>query len=270
MENAREIVLFLIDANPIAWGTKNISFTEAISQLFSYLSQMILSDVFQLAPVLAYNQCGVSWLFPSPDEAPLLIKGSLQATNPAEILSYCKTIAQKLAEFSRKCTTIEQNRNDVRLDVAISTAICHLNRYPPDFLKRILVLTPSNDSKSNFESTMNSIYAAHRINITIDSILIDVSDSLFLNQAAIITNGFSITIKNRVQYLLQYLLSIPPLPIRNLIVLKEVKAENYTTPAVNTKDLINQGIMCPVCLSVFEQKNEKIRICEVCKSREQI
>ena len=244
---------------------------------------MILSDVFQLAPVIAYNQCGVHWLFPSPDRAELLIKGSLQATNTDEILSYCQSINQNLCDFAKQCANVDQTTNDVRLDVAISTALCHLNRYSSEYLKRILVITPSKDtfddksndrnkeSEANFESTMNSIFAAHRINVTIDSILINVPESLFLNQASILTNGFSTSICNmtRIQYLLQYLLSIPPLPIRNLIVLKKVKAIDYKTPAVNTNNLIDQGIMCPVCLSVFEKTDKPINICSVCRSNQQ-
>lgn len=276
MENSHEIVLFLIDTNPIAWNIleKNgVSFHTVISQVYSYLSQMILSDVFQLAPLIAYNQCGVHWLFPTPEDAELLIKGSLQATNTDEIISYCKSINQNLCYFAQKCAEIEQTTNDVRLDVAISTALCHLNKYPSEYLKRIIVITPSKDSEANFESTMNAIFAAHRIKVTIDSILIDRQDSLFLNQASILTGGFSISISqttNRIKYLLQYLLSIPPLPIRDLIVLKKVKAIDYKTPAVNTKKLIDQGIMCPVCLSVFEKTDRPINKCIVCNSKQQL
>lgn len=287
MEHQREIVLFLIDTNPIAWNKlekKGDSFVSVISQVYSYLTQMILSDVFQLAPVIAYNQCGVHWLFPTPEDAENLIKGNLQATNTDEIINYCQSINKNLCEFAKNCAEVEQHTNDVRLDVAISTALCHLNRYPSEYLKRIMIITPSQDSKANFESTMNAIFAAHRIKVTIDSIFLysqesnhidnqDKSESLFLNQASILTGGFSISINqgtNRIQYLLQYLFSIPPLPIRNMIVLKKVKAIDYKTPAVNTKKLIDQGVMCPVCLSVFEKQEKPLNRCSVCGLRQDL
>ncbi|OHT13715.1 hypothetical protein TRFO_16035 [Tritrichomonas foetus] len=269
----REVVLFLIDTNPVAWNKleeEGVRFTDILSQLYAYLTQMILSDVFQLAPIIAYNQCGVHWLFPAPEQAESLINGNLQVTNSDEILSYCNSINKNLCDFANQCSTAEQKTNDVRLDVAISTALCHLNRYPKEFMKRIFVITPSKDSESSFESTMNAIFAAHRINVTIDSVLINISESLFLNQAAILTNGFTISVKNRLKYLLQYFLSIPPLPVRNLMVLKKVKAIDYKTPSVNTKELIDQGLMCPICLSVYQKTDKPLNTCKVCKSYQQL
>ena len=269
----REIVLFLIDTNPIAWNKLesefSVSFSSVMSQIYSYLMQMVLSDVFQLPPLLAYNQCGVKWLFPSPDQATALISGNLQATNTGEIVSYCRAINNCLSAFANECAEKEQKVNDVRLDVAISTALCHLNKYPSNYLKRIIVITPSNDSESCFESTMNSIFTAHRINVTIDSLLLNVKDSLFLNQAAILTGGFSLSIQKRLPYIFQYLLALPPLPIRGLIELKKVQARNYTAPAVNTKKLIDQGLMCPVCLSVYEKDDKPLNKCQVCNMNQQ-
>jgi hypothetical protein len=74
---------------------------------------------------------------------------------------------------------------------------------------------------------MNAVFAAHRINVVVDSVLISVKMSLFLNQAAILTNGFSITLMTRPKCLMQYLLTITPLSGRKYIVMTKVKAIDY-------------------------------------------
>jgi hypothetical protein len=272
---SREVVVFLVDVNPVAWTGVNpqddITFPEFLDQLFSYLSQMILCDIFQLAPVVAYNQFGARWLFPSPDRVDALIRGRLQATNPDEILDYCRRILEGLRGFSTECAAVRAPRDSgVRLDIALSFALCHLNKYAAGVSKRIMVLTRSDDPVANFESTMNAVFAAHRIGVAIDSMLIKLSSSLFLNQAAILTGGFSIALITRPKCLIQYLLAVPPLSIRHLFVLKKVKANEYKTPAVNTKQMIDIGLMCPVCLSVFEKTEKPLFRCTVCGTRQQI
>jgi transcription initiation factor TFIIH subunit 3 len=272
---SREVVVFLVDANPVEWAHVNpqqdITFPEFLDQLFAYLSQMILCDVFQLAPVVAYNQFGARWLFPAPERVDSLISGRLQATNTDEVLDYCRRLLDGLRRFAAECARVPSPRDTgVRLDVALSFALSHLNKYPADANKRIMVLTRSPDPVANFESTMNAVFAAHRIRVVIDSILIKVRSSLFLNQAAILTNGFSIALQTRPKCLIQYLLTIPPLCIRHLIVLKKVKAIDYKTPAVNTKNMIDIGLMCPVCLSVFEKTEKPMFRCTVCGTRQQI
>jgi transcription initiation factor TFIIH subunit 3 len=271
----REITLLLLDTNPIEWskpkGPSDLTIKEFLDQVFAFLTQMILSDIFQIAPVIAYNQYGARWMFPLPDRASQVISGRLQATNPDEVLSYCSCIVENLQSFANDCAAspITDDRG-VRLDVALSLALCHLNKYHPESRKRILVLTRSADPVVNFESTMNAIFAAHRINVVIDSVLISLPSSLFLNQAALLTHGFSISVTTRVKCLMQYLLTIPPLTVRPYFLLKRVKAIDYKTPAVNTKNLIDMGLMCPVCLSVYEDTGKPMGRCVVCHTREQI
>jgi hypothetical protein len=274
----REVVVLLLDTNPIKWAERpessfqpHITFSEFLDQVFAYLTQMILSNIFQIAPAIAYNQYGAKWLFPQPEKIDQLISGRLQATNPDEVLSYCQTIVRNLHAYAKQCaSTPDQPDSGVRLDIALSLALCHLNKYPPEVNKRVLVLTRSADPIVNFESTMNSVFAAHRIGVVVDSILISVKTSLFLNQAAILTNGFSIALLNRPNCLMQYLLTIPPLSIRKFIVMTKVKAIDYKTPAVNSKNMIDMGILCPICLSVYEKTTTPIYRCTVCGSRQQM
>jgi hypothetical protein len=97
-----------------------------------------------------------------------------------EILDYCHQLLDGLGCFASVCA-------GVPLDVAPSFGLCHLNKCAADINRRIPVLTRSSDRVANFESTMNAVFATHHI----DSILIWLKSSLFLNQAAILAGGFS-------------------------------------------------------------------------------
>jgi hypothetical protein len=269
----REVVLILMDVNPVAWtkskGPKDLSFPEFLDQLFAYLTQMILSDVFQVAPMVAYSQKGAKWLYPTGNKVEPVIDGKLQATNADEVKVYFQEVLGALGDYASETVhSTEPSSSGVRLDAALSLALCHLNRYKPQTRKRILILSRSEDPVTNFESTMNAILAAHRLGVTIDSVLISVPSSLFLNQAAILTNGFSISLITRPRCLMMYLLSIPSLPIRDMVALKRIPVVDYKTPAVNTGKLIDTGLMCPICLSVYEQTDKPLSRCRVCGARE--
>lgn len=272
-ENKREVVAFLIDTNPIAWkklaDRGDLSFKEFLDELFSYFTQMILTDIFQAPPILAYNQLGCEWLFPAPENTKSLVNGDIQLTNSDEVFVYYNVVIENLTKFSEKTAQMKmKSGTGVRLDLVFSKALCLLNKFPNEMPKRIFTISVSEDSQENFESTINAIFAAHRIGVVIDSFLINpAKDSLFLNQAALITGGFSLSIKFRIKLLAQYLLSIPPLPIRDLVALKKVQNINYKTPAENTQNMIDVGLLCPVCLSVFEKTENRLRICPICKTR---
>ena len=272
MSADREVVLLALDMNPILWtepaGENDITIKEFLDQIFAFLSQMILTDVFQVAPIIAYNQNGARFLFPDPDKARDVISGRLQATNVGEIQAYCETVIENLQGVLAEDVTSSRDSSGVRLDVALSLALCHLNQYPADVKKRIIVLAKSPDATAYFESTMNALFAAHRIGVVIDSLMIKLDSHLFLNQAALLTGGFSMAVKKRQKCLIQYLLSIPPLPVRDLIVMEKVQALESRTPAVNEPHrMIAMGLMCPVCLSVFEDTNASKFRCSVCKAR---
>lgn len=272
-ENKREIVVFAIDTNPIAWkklaDNGDVTFQEFLDELFAYIEQMILTDIFQAPPILAYNQLGCEWLFPAPKDAKSFVNNEIQLTNSEEVYAYCREVVENLTEFTEKMAQMSLSGDvGVRQDLVFSKALCLLNKFPPEIPKRIFTISVSEDSQEHFESTINAIFAAHRIGVVIDSFLIKVDkDSLFLNQAALITGGFTLSIKFRTKLIAQYLLSIPPIPIRNMFSLKKVQNINYKTPAENTQKMIDVGLLCPVCLSVFEKTENRLRICPVCKTR---
>lgn len=271
-DNDREVAVFLIDTNPVEWmkfnGPKDLTSRDFLDQFFGYLNQMILSNILQLSPIVAYNQYGAKWIYPTPDITSEIISGKRQATNPDDVNNYFRLIVNNLADYANECAGKEVKQG-VRLDAALSLALCHLNHYDAKY-KRIVVLTVSEDPVGRFEPTMNTIFAAHRIEVVIDSILIKVEKSLFLNQAAIFTKGFSIALKHRPRFLMQYLLTIPPLLVRKHVQINKVQSIDYQTPAINTKNLIDCGLMCPICLSVFEKTDKSLAWCTVCGSRAQI
>ena len=231
-----------------------------MQQLFVYLKQMILSDQILPPAIIAYNQCKAEYLYPDPSLAEKVMEESYQPTNTEQINKYFDSILENLREFTKSCASLPQFPS-TRVDVALSLALCHLNGYTnPSNLRRILVFSLSEDKGSQYD---NILFTAKRIGATIDSFFLNSNTMCFLQQAADMTNGFSKFLNNP-QYLIQYLLSLPPLTVRHLISLPSNPSMKYFAPSVDTKQMISYGYLCPTCLSVFETVMTR---CPVCQSR---
>jgi hypothetical protein len=152
----------------------------------------------------------------------------------------------------------------VRLDIGISKTLCFLNFIEyKEILKQILVLSASDHTDLPFEHTMNTVFAAHRINVVIDSIFLNQNTSVFLDQASIITKGFCVPLKYP-NHLLQYLFSIPNLNVRYLVEMSETHHSECRVLSADSHKMINQGYLCSICMILFESSS---RQCPICKSR---
>lgn len=92
----------------------------------------------------------------------------------------------------------------------LSTALCYINRTVKSSTDvrvqaRILVLAVSDDLRSQSIPMMNCIFSAQKSGIPIDVCALTSGDSLFLNQAADLTQGIYLRVTN-VDVLGQYLL----------------------------------------------------------------
>ena len=187
--SSREILCLLIDANPLAWAKmQQLSISDFMHHLFVYLKQMILSDQILPPSVIAYNQCKAAFLYPDPHMASKVMDESFQPTNTEQINQYFDSLLNNLKEFNISCASLPRFQT-VRVDVALSLALCHLNGFTDQTNpKRILVFSISEDKGSQYD---NILFTAKRVNVTIDSFFLNSSAMCFLKQAADMTHGFS-------------------------------------------------------------------------------
>lgn len=272
----KEQIVILFDLNPIAWNyienQKNVkslkaeitSINETISNIFSYLTQMMLSDMIYPPAIIGYLQESLCWLFPDSQIAQPSFEGTIITNSPNVVQHYTHTVLNKLLEFIKH---ISQDKtppktNVSAIDKALANALCYLNRSKASF-KRVLIFSVSPDDPSLFHSLMNSIFAARHTHITIDSIMISADSSLssiFLNQAAIITKGIYLE-PNHPKYIAQYLYNIPLTSIREITQIPLIKSLDFKVKAIDTNNLVDHGFLCPICLSIFEEQIEKCPRC---------
>lgn len=275
-----ETLSILIDMNPIEWKeleTKNRTIKLFLIQLFEYLKHNILSDQIKPPSIIAYNQTEARFIFPEKQSAKELRDEILQFTSKEELENFFHCIIKDLINFNKDCRNIEKFDSQPRLDLALMKSICFLSskKFQETWrqtYKRILVFSLSNDS-NRVSSTMSAIFTAKRENIVIDTLVIGNKSSLFLNQAADLTHGFYKKIEQEYySHLLQYLLCIPPLNIRDEFFLTTNDHVSYDFPVANCngdeysdkRQHVSVGYMCPCCLQIFSQYQEdECPICHV-------
>ncbi|KAG8183598.1 hypothetical protein JTE90_025150 [Oedothorax gibbosus] len=116
---------------------------------------------------------------------------------------------------------------------------------------RILVVTASGDSASQYMNFMNVFFTSQKEGILIDACVIE-KDSGLLQQGCDITGGMYLKIQN-VAALLQYLLWIflPSVDTRKKMILPTRVHVDYRAACFCHRNLIEIGYVCSVCLSIF-------------------
>ncbi|GJQ75850.1 putative transcription factor Tfb4 [Trypoxylus dichotomus] len=140
---------------------------------------------------------------------------------------------------------------------AIAMALCYIarilrTRIPGSKINsRILAVTGSGDSASQYMNYMNVFFTAQKQGVVIDVCALDQHLSL-LQQGCDITNGLYLRIP-QIQGLLQYLLWVflPEPPIRKKLVLPPPVKVDYRAACFCHRELIDVGYVCSVCLSIF-------------------
>lgn len=260
-DNEHEYLTVMIDLNPIEWQKMHtMKFGEFMNHLFLYLKQMILSDSILPPAIIAYNQSQAEFIFPNPGQVADTVNQRYHPTNQEQIKNFFNNIIAGIQEFNAASANIPPTPH-VRLDIALSKALCQINAIPnKKTKKRILIFSVSPDTGSQFD---NLLFAAKRVEVMIDVLFLNRNHLCFLSQAADLTHGFAKTV-NHSKALVQYLFSLPPTTVRDLIVLPPSEQIEYSAPSADTHKMISRGLICPVCLSILENY---IRECPICQSK---
>ncbi|KAK9916655.1 hypothetical protein WJX75_005410 [Coccomyxa subellipsoidea] len=127
---------------------------------------------------------------------------------------------------------------------------------------RLLCLKGSPDATEQYISVMNAIFAAQRCEVVIDACMIGASDSVFLQQAAHLTNGIYLRPKHK-GALLQYLLTLfcGDAFSRSFLQLPRPIGVDFRAACFCHRRAIDLGYVCSVCLSIF---CENVTECSTC------
>ncbi|KAJ1951304.1 RNA polymerase II transcription factor B subunit 4, partial [Dispira parvispora] len=218
-----------ISSVEVPWSNAQLPFEIALKQTLIFLNAYLALKHDNQLVVLATTSNGCYFLYPpvtdktdqaaavttgdGPDQIPLAAMSIAQDGNlyqrfklvDEEILTRVRAILHQEKEAIQGPLT-----NSVKMTGALSRALCYINRYSRgDTLSqtqpRILALSVSADSSSQYIQIMNCIFACQKQGIPFDVCKILGADSTFLQQAANITGGVYIKL-NHPSGLLEYLM----------------------------------------------------------------
>lgn len=155
----------------------------------------------------------------------------------------------------------------VPLSAALSMALCLIQRARrgsslQNLAPRILCLHGSPDPPAQYIAIMNTFFSAARNDVLVDSCLLGMQDSAFLQQAAHITGGCYLR-PPRLDGLLQYLLSVFAVDrfSRQFMELPQSSGVDFRASCFCHKNTIDIGFVCSVCLSIFCQSCVECSTC---------
>ncbi|KAF8556130.1 transcription factor Tfb4 [Imleria badia] len=285
MEKASHLSV-IVDLSPAQWHLSAqatnpypLSIETFLSHLLAFLNAHIASKhentlaVFGAFPgksVMLYSSTETSTLV---DDAVPLDANSYPPfkTVDTSVLQRIKSELEALGEMEEEppCALVG----------ALTKALCYINRitHPstsatnvvedPTILPdpRILILSVSPDLSSSYIPIMNSIFSAQKLKMTIDVCKIYGPDTVFLQQAAHLTNGSYIYLERR-DALLQYLIMsfLSPPSIRRVLAVPTQDKIDFRAACFCHKNIVDIGFVCSVCLSIFCQP---VPVCSTCRTK---
>ncbi|KAI0498756.1 hypothetical protein KFK09_019648 [Dendrobium nobile] len=267
------LVVVLLDANPFFWAAgagggnhpaATLPFAKFLDHVIPFLNSLLLMNQLNQVVLIAtgINTCG--YIYDSGNGGP---EGS---DNVSEISS---EILLRLEEFVCKDRKIGKGTERAMggsvsslLSGSLSLALCYVQKvfrsgaiHPQP---RILCLQASPDGPEQYVAVMNAIFSAQRSMVPIDSCVVGVQHSAFLQQASYITGGIYLK-PPQLDGLFQYLAAVfaTDLQSRNFLQLPKPAGVDFRASCFCHKKTIDMGYVCSVCLSIFCQHQRKCSTC---------
>ncbi|GLV32291.1 Transcription factor B4 [Carabus blaptoides fortunei] len=248
------LLIVILDTNPSQRILKQDPnfLTKCLDSVIAFGNSHLMQKAQNRLAVMACHSHTSTFLYPDPGK-PLDIR---QTDGQYEVFTLVeKTVKINLAKIltSETPTTITESL----IAGALAMALCYIarmqrNKSPGVKLNcRVLVVTGSGDSASQYMNYMNVFFTAQKQNVVIDVCSLDQHLSL-LQQGCDITSGLYLKVP-QIQGLLQYLLWVflPEPPVRQKLVLPPPAKVDYRAACFCHRELIDIGYVCSVCLSIF-------------------
>lgn len=261
----------IIDINPVAWSSSQFKIEGMLEAVLAFLNAFTMQQHENQLAVYASHLTGSCMLFPEQ------VSATATGIDRHKIMERVVTMVKELVAENKtdeKATSNSIDDPGSYLSAAMSMALCHINRVKishPEIDSRVLVVQAAQDEPGQHMAIMNCVFTAERMATAIDAFVLSSVDSTFLQQAAHATDG--IYYKPRAPprsetspVLLQYLLTIflPGKACRKHLQLPHQESVDLRASCFFTHEMIDEGFVCSVCLSVF---SEELPICRTCGTR---
>ncbi|PKA49129.1 hypothetical protein AXF42_Ash010814 [Apostasia shenzhenica] len=266
------LVVVLLDVNPFFWAAgasggnhpaATLPFSKFLKHVIPFLNSLLLLNQLNRVVLIATgtNSCG--YIYDS---------GSSGSEGNNRVPKVYSEILRNLAEFVENDRKVGRGPERVASSVpsllsgSLSLALCYIQRVfrsgPIHPQPRILCLQASPDGPEQYVAVMNAIFSAQRSMVPIDSCVVGVYHSAFLQQASYITGGVYLKLP-QLDGLCQYLLAIfaSGLQSRSFLQLPKPAGVDFRASCFCHKKTIDMGYVCSVCLSIFCKHHRRCSTC---------
>ncbi|XP_023247137.1 general transcription factor IIH subunit 3 isoform X2 [Copidosoma floridanum] len=170
------------------------------------------------------------------------------------------TVRQQIHKIISDLATKKSCSDESLISGALTMALSYVARQEREKFAgeklhaRILVITASHDSATQYMNYMNVFFTAQKMGVMLDVCSLDHELTL-LQQGCDLTGGTFLKIpqQNGLAGLLQYLLWVflPDPIVRSKLVLPPPVKVDYRAACFCHQELVDTGFVCSVCLSIF-------------------
>ncbi|CAG8519353.1 5586_t:CDS:2 [Paraglomus brasilianum] len=225
-EDDANLLVLIIDTNPFMWtksteSPSGLSLDNALCQLLVFINaHMALKHDNKLAVIASH--VGISYdskfLYPATNAVQVNNNSDSEQSKDTNMYQTFRAVNNQVTAGVRAlmqdAPTLETypDKGSSMIASALSMALCYVNRVlrtdnVGHIKPRILIVSVSSDSPYQYIGIMNCIFSAQKASIPIDVCKVYGEDTVFLQQAAHITEGVYLKLASP-QGFLQYLMEV--------------------------------------------------------------
>ncbi|OXU25813.1 hypothetical protein TSAR_003313 [Trichomalopsis sarcophagae] len=254
----RSLLVIILDINPMQKLVKQV-LTQCLDSTIVFSNAHLMQTASNSLAIMACHSQGAQFLYPQekmPDVRQF--DGQYEKFTQLE-----RTVRQQIHEMVGEMSMDRKGNEESLISGALSMALCYIARmerekYPGEHLHpRILVITASHDSATQYMNYMNIFFTAQKMGVMLDVCSLDHELTL-LQQGCDLTGGNYLKIPQQsgqppLAGLLQYLLWVflPDPAVRSKLVLPPPVKVDYRAACFCHQELVDTGFVCSVCLSIF-------------------
>ncbi|CAG8602365.1 10145_t:CDS:2, partial [Paraglomus occultum] len=265
-EDDANLLVLIIDTNPFMWtksaeSPSGLSLDNALCQLLVFINaHLALKHDNKLAVIASH--VGISkFLYPATNAVQVTNNSDSEQSKDTNMYQTFRAVNNQVTAGVRTlmqdAPTLETypDKGSSMIASALSMALCYVNRVlrtdnVGHIKPRILIVSVSSDSPYQYIGIMNCIFSAQKASIPIDVCKVYGEDTVFLQQAAHITEGVYLKLASP-QGFLQYLMItfLPDHYSRKYLCLPGQEHVDYRAACFCHKKIVDVGYVCSVCLS---------------------
>ncbi|XP_040576148.1 general transcription factor IIH subunit 3 [Lepeophtheirus salmonis] len=266
-DSKAQLLIIVMDMNPNQklFLHDPTALTSVLDNLLCFANAHLMLHPSNALATLGSMASGSYFLYPPPDD-PAADNEIRQLDGQYELFTLVETtVRSKFIELLQSEAGIS-SQTDSPLSGSLAMALSYINRRRKenmDLSARILVITASGDTASQYMNYMNVFFTAQKLDVLLDTCMLQI-DSPLLQQGADITGGMYFNVPDNAA-LLQFLLWIflPSAEMRPQLGLPSANKVDFRAACFCHRQLVDIGFVCSVCLSIFCKFSP---ICTTCQT----